>query len=633
MTHESSSTRASGRVFRDIVSARLTRRDALRSLVAGSTLVLSGIGWAGPPDRRARGRGRVGFRSIAPDGGPMPRVPDGYRITPLLRWGDPLHADTPPLELAHQSAELQQRQFGYNCDYVAFVPLPRGSRASDHGLLFVNHEFTNPERMLYRYNSDHPSAGHVAILKAAHGASVVEVRRGSDRRWRVQTGSRLNRRLTAETPIAIAGPASGHRRLRTSTDPTGRRVAGTLYNCAGGKTPWGTVLTAEENVQEFFGNRAALEDAETRELHARYGIRSRRSDHRWEIRDPRFDVVKEPNEPFRFGWIVEVDPYDPTSMPKKRTALGRFSHEAATVVIAPSGRAVVHTGDDAKFEYVYRFVSEASYVPGDDRANADLLDHGTLSVARFHEDGSGEWVPLVFGEGPLTESNGFDSQGDVLIQARRAADLLGATRMDRPEDIETSPTTGATYVVLTSNERRGVDDHPRVDACNPRANNRSGHILELVHPDGDHAANTFRWEIFMLCGDPAREDTYFAGHPREAVSPISSPDNLTFDRSGNLWIATDGQPWVLDVNDGLFAVPVDGPERGLVRQFFSAVPGAEVCGPEFTPDDTTLFVAIQHPGGGTVDAPTLHWPDPEGPARPTVIAIQAEDGRPVGSVR
>jgi len=320
--------------------------------------------------------------------------------------------------------------------------------------------------------------------------------------------------------------------------------------------------------------------------------------------------------------VVEVDSYRPGSAPKKRTALGRFKHEGATVALARDGRVAVYSGDDEAFEYIYNFVSARRFDPAARDANFDLLDEGTLHVARFHDDGTGVWLPLVFGQEPLTPANGIASQADVCINTRGAADLIGATKMDRPEDIETNPVNGKVYCVLTNNTRRTRD---QVDRANPRADNRHGHIIEVTEDRDDPAALTFRWEIFLLCGDPANpaDDAYFAGIDPGRASPLSCPDNITFDGEGNLWIATDGQRRTLGKNDGIFAVPVDGPERGFVRQFLSGPGGAEICGPEFTPDFTTLFCAIQHPGsGGTLDAPVSPWPDGEQPPRPSVIAIR-----------
>jgi hypothetical protein len=616
--------------FTDILGRRLERRGFLRVGGALAAMVLTGVRTSATPPRRFGADPQPRFSPIVPRLGQEPLVPEGHRISSLLRWGDPLFRDAYPFVPGHTDAAKQARQAGYNCDFVEFFPLPAGSQASDHGLLVVNHEYTDPTLMFAGYVPGSPTRAQTDMELEAHGMTVVEVRRLNGA-WGSVLGSRLNRRITLTTDIALTGPAAGHPWLRTSADPKGRTVSGTSNNCGGGVTPWGTLLSAEENFQEYFANRDALADGDVAAAHRRYGIPERETRRAWERHHPRFDLAQEPNEPFRFGWVVEVDPYDPTSTPQKRTALGRFRHEAATLTLAADRRAVVYSGDDAAFEYVYRFVSADPVHPEDRARNLDLLDRGTLYVARFEEDGTGRWIPLVQGEGPLVPENGFASPGDVLINTRTAADLVGATKMDRPEDIETNPVNGRVYLALTNNVDRGGDGQPGPDAANPRAGNRYGHILELAYPDGDHASDAFRWEVFILCGDPDDPASVPPGASPSEVSLLAAPDTLAFDRHGNLWIATDGQPSRLAVNDGLYAVPTEGPHRGQVMPFFSSVIGSELCGPAFTPDGTTLFLAIQHPGeGSTFEAPSTRWPDGQGPPRPTVIAVQREDGGEVG---
>jgi uncharacterized protein len=581
-------------------------------------------------------------------------VPPGYDSQVVIRWGDPLFRGVPDLDVDNQSPQLQARQFGYNCDFVGFIPFPESSKRDhddDHhdrhhdyrkgrrdkrsskGLLVVNHEYTDPRMMFRNYVSGQPTREQVDIELAAHGLTVVEIKYGRLSHvprvygWSYEF-SRYNRRVTAETAILLTGPAAGHDLLKTSSDPTGRRVRGTLNNCAAGKTPWGTVLTCEENFNQYFANNANLPDDDPRKtIHARYGLTSGASERAWEQHHDRFDISKEPNEPFRFGWVVEIDPFDPYSIPKKRTALGRTKHEAATVVISKRGHAVVYSGDDERFDYMYKFVSEEKYNDRNCKANFDLLDRGTLYVAKFNDDGTGRWIPLVAGRGALAEW----TQAEICINTRGAADLVGATKMDRPEDIETNPVNGKLYCAMTNNTQRGTAGRPGIDSANPRANNRHGHIIELSEDGDDSAAAAFNWDVFCLCGDPNNpaDGTFFAGW-QGYVSPISSPDNITFDGEGNLWIATDGQPGTLQKADGIYAVPVDGPQRGFLRQFLSSPNASEVCGPEFTPDNRTLFCAIQHPGeGGTINTPVSIWPDGVSPARPSVVAIQNDGGNRV----
>ncbi|HWV35148.1 MAG TPA: alkaline phosphatase PhoX, partial [Thermomicrobiales bacterium] len=407
---------------------------------------------------------------------------------------------------------------------------------------------------------------------------------------------------------------------------------GTLNNCAGGTTPWGTVVSGEENFQQYFANLDQISDGDpVKDNHRRFGLVDGSSERRWEEVYERFDLGQEPNEPLRFGWAIEIDPFNPESTPKKRTAMGRNKHEGHTSVVSPSGKVAVYSGDDERFEYAYKFVTEGTYNASDREANLDLLDSGTLYVARFNDDGTGEWLPLVFGENGLDESNGFNTQADILVNPRAAGDIVGATRMDRPEDFETNPVNQKVYLVCTNNTKRGTDGMPDVDESNPRPENSTGHIIEITENDNDHAATTFTWEMFLLAGDPEDESTWFAGFPKESVSPIASPDNITFDTAGNIWISTDGLPSSFEGNDGLFATPVEGSERGYLRQFFSSVDGAEVSGPIFNPDSTALWTSVQHPGeGGTIDEPITLWPDGTGTARPAVVLITRDDGGVIG---
>ncbi|MDF1701057.1 MAG: PhoX family phosphatase [Planctomycetota bacterium] len=622
----------------DVVRARLDRRALLAGAAAGAALL-------GLPRFLAADEGlrrRPPFR-FAPR--PLKILDDhhvaaGHRAEVLIRWGDPVLAGAPPFDPAALTAAGQARQFGLGNDFTSFHPLPRGSRNSTHGLLCVNHEYTNA-RFLWsdetRYGSRKPE--RIAVEMAAHGQSVIEVRK-TKAGWQVVPDSPYARRITATTPMDLAGPVRGHARVKTSADPTGTRVLGTLWNCAGGTTPWGTVLSAEENFENYFLCPPGTGGAEARN-HALYGLGAMPGGLpalAWHHADPRFDVRREPHEPNRFGWVVEYDPYDPTSRPVKRTALGRFKHESATAVLNHDGRVVIYSGDDEEFQFVYRFVSKGRFDPAKPQAHQGLLDHGTLSAARFDPDGSLHWLPLIHGQGPLVAKNGFRDAGDVLLETRRAARLLGATPMDRPEDIEVDARTGRVYVVMTKNRFRTAT---QVDAANRRACNEHGHVLELTPPDasgtppvagaapGDHAAGTARWDLFLLGGAPTQ------GRP-------NNPDNLVFDPSGRLWIATDqGREQARNgCPDGLWACETDGPRRGTATLFYACPRGAELCGPTFTPDGRTLFVSVQHPGQGRHpdgratrrDDPATRWPDfVEGqPPRCSVVAITRPDGGRVG---
>ena len=345
--------------------------------------------------------------------------------------------------------------------------------------------------------------------------------------------------------------------------------------------------------------------------------------------------------------MVEIDPYDPQSTPIKRTTLGRFKHEAATCVVAPDGRVVVYSGDDEAFEYIYRFITAKKFAPNNPAANRDLLDEGTLYVAKFDDQGSLRWLPLVFGQGPLTPANGFHSQADVLIDTRRAADLLGATPMDRPEDVETNPVNGRVYVMLTNNNTRKPD---QISKLHPRPTNLYGHIVELLPPgtegsDGArgalHTADEFRWEVLLLAGNPAKPEHGAKYHPdtEKLGNWLAAPDNCTFDNQGRLWITTDqgSSQRKNGIPDGVYACDVNGAGRGLTKFFYAVPKDAEMCGPAFTPDNRTLFVAVQHPGeekNSTFDNPSTRWPDFDfkrnTPPRPSIVAITREDGGVIG---
>jgi uncharacterized protein len=620
-------TSVNGETLAEVVNRTIARRTLLKGMLAFPIVTLA------PPfltPRAAHGAeiDQLRYQPISLNNGDEIKVAAGYRADVLLRWGDPIIRGAPEFDLHNQTPAAQSMQFGYNCDYVAFLPLPLSSRAktlSKRGILAVNHEYTNPELMFPDYNPKSPTKIQVDVQLAAHGVAFVEIELVGGK-WKPVRDSRYNRRITGETQMALTGPAAGSDLLKTSYDPTGKRVRGTLSNCGGGVTPWGTLLSAEENFNKYFANRTSLPDSDSRKaIHARYGMPTTNSERHWENFHSRFDLAKEPNEPFRFGWIVEIDPCNPKSTPKKRTALGRLKHEAATVVVASDGRAVVYTGDDERFHYVYKFVSKGRMSKRREE-NFSLLDEGTLYAAKFDSDGAGngigEWIPLMPGRGPLADW----TESMVLINTRGAADLVGATEMDRPEDIESNPVTGKVYVVCTNNRLRGAPGHPGTDPANPTAKNTHGHIIEITEDGGNHASTRFRWEIFMRCGDPSKGEanTYFAGCDKNRVSPVSCPDNIIFDRKGNLWIATDGQPNSLKKNDGIYAVPVQGRDRGWVRQFLSAVPGAEVASLEMTPDNRGLFASIQHPGAGSKNlhpaSLTSRWPDGDFP-RPSVIVV------------
>jgi secreted PhoX family phosphatase len=621
----------------DVIAARFNRRDILKGALAAAAIPATVSPLALATAQRAQAQGAIpsfSFKEVAAGVDEKHYVAEGYDADVLLRWGDPLFPDAPEFDPTKQTADAQKRQFGYNNDFLGYFPL----EGSNRGLLVVNHEYTAEEMMFpgigIQKNFEKTTKEMADIEMAAHAGSVVEIERRNGK-WGVVRDSKYNRRITADTPMELTGPAAGDERMKTSVDPTGRRVLGMLNNCAGGVTPWGTWVTCEENLQGYFWGKLADNHPDARN-HKRYGVPGAR--YTWGKWYDRFNFEKEPNEANRFGWIVEIDPMDPNSTPKKRTGMGRFKHEGAAGITSKDGRYVVYSGDDERYEYVYKFVTRGRVNPNDRAANMDLLADGTLYVAKYNEDGTGEWLPLVHGQGPFTEANGFRSQADVLIETRRAADLVGATKMDRPEDIEANPKTNKVYAMLTNNSRRKPEE---VNAANPRPENRCGHIGEISPDDLDHASTRFRWEILVKCGDPsvaAVGATFSSATTKDGW--FGMPDNCAVDNMGRLWISTDGNSFsTTGRTDGLWALDTEGAARGTSRHFFRCPVGGELCGPIFTPDDETLFVAVQHPGRGgddwpgfnrvsTYDDPSTRWPDfkPGMPPRPSVLAITKRGG-------
>lgn len=567
------SNHSSEPAFVEILDRAMTRRRSLGHLARWAGLTTLGLN---SQTHGAASFGQTGltFQELARGFDESARVADGYEWQVIVAWGDPILPGGKPLDVHHQTGESQSKQFGYNCDYIAFLALPSSDPIVERGLLCVNHEYTDTNLMFPGLKTRKDLAAlpkqTVEAELAAMGHSVIEVVRSPNGDWKLDRYGKLNRRLTAlHTPIRVSGPAAGHPRLRTSADATGRHVVGTLNNCGGGVTPWGTILICEENFNATFSGTAdATSESKN---HKRYGIDGpSRFSPAWAKHFPRFDIEKEPHEPIRFGWVVEFDPMDPHSQPVKRTALGRCKHEGAGLVTNPDGRVVVYCGDDERFEYVYRFVTRRAFDPDNLNANRNLLDDGTLSVARFDAKGTVNWLPLVFGTGPLTPEHGFDSQADVLIETRRAADLVGATPMDRPEDVEPSAVNGCVYVILSNNSKRSAD---QTDTANPRPNNVHGHVLELIPQKTDsgfdHAADTFQWNVFLRGGNP-NSTTDEASCHQEVSSDgwISCPDNAAFDSRGRLWITTDGASDTAGTAEGIYVCETDGQSRA--RSDFSS---------------------------------------------------------------
>jgi secreted PhoX family phosphatase len=573
-------------------------------------------------------------------------VPPGYTTEVLFAWGDPVSTGPAFKADASNTAAEQAQQAGMHHDGIHFFPLPLGSQASTRGLLAINHEYTD-DGLLHVGGMEPWSAEKVAKSQAAHGVSVIEIALTAGR-WTVVRPSQYARRITAQTPMRFTGPAAGHALLKTAADPTGNVVLGTINNCANGATPWGTYLTCEENFNGYFVNPGeevegvADSDQKLRILtgQSRYGITRTGSGYRWHEHDQRFDAARHPHEPHRFGWIVEIDPSDPRREPVKHTALGRCKHEGAMVTLSADNHVVVYMGDDERGEYIYKFVSEGTYTPTDRAANLRLLEHGTLYVARFTADGQGEWLALVHGQHGLDAAAGFPSQAEIVVQARAAADKVGATRMDRPEWIAVHPTTREVYCTLTNNSNRGTDKGPAVDPANPRARNVYGHIIRWREQDSDPQASRFHWDVFVLCGDPAMAETDKHGTIKGDI--FGSPDGLWFDARGVLWIQTDISTSVLNKGDyaniGNNQMLAADPATGEMRRFLTGPNGGEITGVVTTPDGTSMFINIQHPGETASERSDPNkpmaisaWPDGQGRPRSATVVIRKTDGGVVGT--
>ena len=622
-----------------VTAFKLSRRTALKGIVGSPALIAS------TTNAQADAKAIVTFTPIAASDADTVRVPPGYTTHVLYRWGDATGiASTPLQNLAFKqdgSATATEAALtaGMHHDGMHYFPI---NGSAEHGLLAMNHEYTE-EVLLHK-------AGTVYDLEATRksqnsfGLSVIEVKRGDasagQNAWHVVRPSPYARRVTMQTPMKVSGPAAGHALLQTSQDPSGARVLGTMHNCANGYTPWGTYLTCEENWYALFGTDQT--GVKLSEAQARYDL-SNQASPPWYKFDARFDLAKEPNEANRFGWVVELDPFDATSTPIKRTAMGRIKHEGAALSLQPDGRLAYYMGDDAVFEYVYKFVARDKFDAANPRAARDLLDHGTLYAAKFVGDGwaglqqanaaQGEWLELTHGKNGLTAANGFASQAEVLIHTRRAADVAGATKMDRPEWCAVHPTTREICVALTNNSARGQAGFPRGEGpnpANPRNGNVFGHIVRLREANNAVDATRFAWEFVAFGGDPTLPTDARKGRVKGDI--FGSPDGLHYDARGVLWVQTDISPRALNRNDykglGNNQLLAVDPNTGEFKRFLTGPTGCEITGCVTTADGKTLFVNIQHPGEGQASS----WPDGPGlKPRSATIVVQRADGGVVGT--
>lgn len=610
--------------FSNMVNARLSRRGFLMGTAAagaGAFLALNPVAKAIAGNMN---NALLNFEAIPTSTSDSIVLPKGYSWNTLMSWGDPIFANAPKFNPnGKQDSKAQALQFGDNTDGMSVFPL-----SNDRVILAVNNEYTNYE-FLFAHQGKEMTADDVAKAQAAVGITIVEIVKKNGQ-WMMDSAGKANRRITANTEMEVTGPAAGHDLLKTKADPTGKKVLGTFNNCANGETPWGTYLTCEENFNDFFGSE---QNAELTPDDKRYGIKAEQSDYQWHNFDDRFDVAKNPNEPNRFGWVVEIDPNDPTSTPLKRTALGRFKHENAALVVNDDGHVVVYLGDDERGEHLYKFVSKDKYQEGNNRANRNLLEEGTLYVAKFAMkddklEGDGQWLELTYGKNGLTRENGFNSQAEVMIFARRAATQVGATTMDRPEWVAVHPDKKHVFCTLTNNKYRGVKEGQDVDGVNPRAENHYGQIVRWAPTNTNHGSDTFQWDLYVIAGNPTvHKDSLYAGSDNiNKDNMFNSPDGIGFDKAGRLWIQTDGNY----SNKGDFAgqgnnqMLCGDPNTGEVRRFLTGPIGCEITGLTFSEDQKTMFVGVQHPSG--------HFPQ-GGNSKPrsTIVMITKDNGGVIGS--
>ncbi|MEP0072499.1 MAG: PhoX family phosphatase, partial [Marinomonas sp.] len=513
---------------------------------------------------------RLAFKMVKANALDTVTVPEGYKWEVLASWGEPMFSSTPDFNGATGgTGASQEAAFGDHCDGMALF--------AHHGrqILCVNNEYTNLKTLHANRTDGVPTtADDIRKSKAAHGVSIVEIAHKNNQ-WGIVKDSEFNRRITADTEMDITGPARGHKLMRTSSDSKGVVAKGTWNNCGNGQTPWGTYLTCEENFNGYFSS--SDENFSLTTEMKRYGISHKDWGYKWAMSDSRFDVSKEPNEPNRAGYIVEIDPLDPKARPKKRTALGRFKHENAELTIASNGHVVVYLGDDERGEFLYRFVSKHKYLAGGN--NRDLLEEGTLYVAKFHDNNRGEWLALTPKTTGMTEA-------EISIHTRIAASKVGATTMDRPEWVASNPNKVEVFCALTNNKNRGVKPNAGGDATpaggpNPRVENNFGQIVRWTPMNEDHTSRDFKWNLFVLAGNPAVYDDANAGSQNvNQDNMFNSPDGLKFDSKGLLWIQTDGNYSNAKgfEGQGNNQMLVGDPETGEIRRFLVGPKECEITG-------------------------------------------------------
>lgn len=591
--------------FRDILISATSRRTILKgSLATAAGFLGARSAFAQGTTNRPTRAGLTDFRPVTRSQANRrtPYVSPDYRYQVILPWGEPIKSDGPAFSFPSNATD-QEAQIGIGHDGLWYFP-DRDSvdLANRRGLLVINHEFGTNDHVIGK--NDPESLDDVRLSQHAHGVSVVGILRENGV-WKTYEACSA-RRIHVNTRVSFSGPAADSELLKT---PNGNSPQGTLNNCGCGTTPWETYLTCEENFQGYFG--ATGDGWSETSYQNRYGFSSGGFGYGWHIWDRRFNLADAGyrNEENRFGWVVEIDPYDANHVPVKRTALGRLKHESVATTIGKDRRIVAYMGDDEQFEHIYKFVGDQDYIKHLNDGESPL-DHGMLYVARFNDDFTGEWLELNVDAAVL--ANSFETQAEVLVYARSAAALLGATPMDRPEWTTIAP-DGSVYCALTNNSNR-----TSADAANPQAPNPDGHIIRIIDNDM-HVGSSFTWEIFQLASDT-----------HDTEESYSDPDSILCDPDGRLFIGTDGTQQV-NMNNQLLVADTVAKD---VKRLFSGVPGCEVTGITMTPNRRTLFVNIQHPGNGRLavsDFPRQSGFRDSTVPRDATVAIYRRDGGIVGS--
>ena len=714
--------------FDTVLNARLSRRNMLRGGVgAAGSVLLGGAGLASLTGCATSGQGAMaassplstlGFTPVAKSMADVVSVPTGYKAEVFYALGDPILAGAAAFKNDGTDTDFDKRA-GDHHDGMEWFSLDANGKASTthsaRGLIAMNHEATTDEKLSSFFI--HADGGTSTLPRKVsevdkelmiHGLSVIEVS-AQGGKWSYKPTSTFNRRVTTMSEAVIHGPARGSEHLMTKYSTDGVKVRGTLNNCGTGKTPWGTYASGEENWFGYF-TRDAKDDAKrgTKDKAVaalnRYGRRAgAASRHGWESAGSSDQYVRWNNsaigvsakDDFRnemntFGYIVELDPYKPTQALRKRTALGRMGHENVTFAKPVVGQPVVgYMGDDSRNEYIYKYVSTALWLASDADADDKLavgdkyLDKGTLYVAKFKADGTGEWLELSM-KNPIVAFNPdfeFKSDADIAIFTRLAADAVGATKMDRPEWAGVNPRNGEVYITLTNNANRTVDGEFGVDAANPRVykdmkgtkdngGNVNGHIVRLAQ--GKPADTAFKWDLYLTASEAGADKGKINLSNLTDANDLSSPDGLVFSQAtGICWIQTDDGAYT-DVTNCMLMAAMPGhvgdgskktltykrsdgsdkavetyvgkaPTEASFKRFLVGPKGAEITGWCETPDGKAMFVNIQHPGENTkmadVNNPAKfesQWPANAGYGvgkrpRSATIVITKLDGGQIGS--